>query len=289
MFPDPTLTLAGQLFWIVDVFMKTLAAEGCKRRIGLFSLAIWRRVKVFERRFSALYAQWKAGTLPASRLRRDSSPRPSPQSGQSGEQACGTDSANAGGAGAGAAAAFDPAACDAASMERARTRPASVLPRAFAWLPRMLPLSGGTLLGGVESLLLNFPEMQAFVTEVPQVGRLLRPICTMAGMKPPEWLALPKHKRVRKKAPSLLSEKDEAELRRITALFPDIPAGRAAKRVWRRMFEGKPVDLTKLSAVALGLVLHAPRDGNCPPPEIGYGGRSFPRLPKGYVPPKDWE
>ena len=54
------------------------------------------------------------------------------------------------------------------------------------------------------------------------------------------------------------------------------------------MFEGRPIDLTKLSAVAFGYVLHPPRDGNCPPPEIGYGGRR-PRLPKDYVRPKDWE
>ena len=64
MFTDPTLTLADQIFWLVAVFMKTMAAEGCKRRIGLFSVAIWSRVKRFERRFLALYAEWKAGTLP---------------------------------------------------------------------------------------------------------------------------------------------------------------------------------------------------------------------------------
>ena len=231
MYPDPTLTLAGQLFWIVDVFMKTLAAEGCKRRIGLFSLAIWSRVKVFERRFSALYAMWKAGTLPKPQARAAATPHPNPPP-QGGRE---PGAKSAGGASAGAA--FDPAACDAASMERARTRPASVLPRAFAWLPRMLPLSGGALLGGVESLLLNFPEMKEFAAACPQVGRMLRPVCKMAGMRPPEWLALPKRKRVRKKDNSRqLSEADEEELRRITARFPDSPAGRSAKRVWRRMF-----------------------------------------------------
>jgi hypothetical protein len=76
MLPDPTLTLADQMFWIVDVFVKTMAPEACKRRIGLLSIALWSRVKGFERRFLALYAQWKAGTLPAPRVRRDTSPRP---------------------------------------------------------------------------------------------------------------------------------------------------------------------------------------------------------------------
>jgi len=95
--------------------------------------------------------------------------------------------------------------------------------------------------------------------------------------------------RVRKeKEPPRLSEADEEALRRITARFPDSPAGRTAKRVWRRAFEGKPTDLTKLSAEALGLCLHPPRDDNCPPAKIGYGGR-WPRLPKDYVRPKDWD
>jgi hypothetical protein len=51
---------------------------------------------------------------------------------------------------------------------------------------------------------------------------------------------------------------------------------------------GKPIDPTKIGAVAFGYTLHWPRDGNCPPPEIGYGGRRR-RPPKDYRPPKDWE
>ena len=297
MLTDPTLTLADQIFWLVAVFMKTMAAEGCKRRIGLFSVAIWSRVKRFERRFLALYAEWKAGTLPQARgVRAAATPHPGPPP-QGGREA----GANgAGGAAAtphpdpppqggreksGAEAAFDPGAHDAASFEWAKQRPVSVLPRTFRWLQGMLPISAGTIASGLSSLIDNHPEMKAFVAEVPQAGRMLRPICEMAGLKPPEWLMLPKRVR-KKKEPPRLSEADEAELRRITAWFPDSPAGRRGKRIWRRMFEGKPVDLTKVSAVVLGLVLHAPRDGHCPPPEIGYGGR-WPRLPKDYVRPKD--
>ena len=278
MFTNPGFTLGDQIFWMVDLFCKTMAAEGCKRRIGLFSVAIWSRVKRFERRFLALYAEWKAGTLPKARgvRAKDTSPRPSPHSG---EGACGT-----GGAGA---AVFDPGAHDAASFEWAKQRPASVLPRGFAGLRSLVPMGAGTLASMLGPLLTEHPEMRAFVTEAPQAGRMLRPICEMIGLKPPEWLMLPKRVR-KKKEPPRLSETDEAELRRITAWFPDSPAGRRGKRIWRRMFEGKPVDLTKVSAVVLGLVLHAPRDGNCPPPEIGYGGR-WPRLPKDYVRPKDWD
>ena len=151
----------------------------------------------------------------------------------------------------------------------------------------MLPSSAGTLGSMLGPLLTEHPEMRAFVAEAPQAGRLLRPICTMVGLKPPEYLQLPK--RVRKKRePARLSEKDEAELRRVTAWFPDTPPARRAKWALRQTFLGKPVDLTRMSAIARGYFLHPPRDRNCPPPEIGYGGR-WPRLPKDYVRPKDWD
>jgi hypothetical protein len=38
--------------------------------------------------------------------------------------------------------------------------------------------------------------MQEFHAACPQVGRILRPMCRMAGLKPPEWLALPRRGRV---------------------------------------------------------------------------------------------
>ena len=261
MFTNPGFTLGDQIFWVLELFLKTLAAEACKLRVGAVSVATWTRGRRFQQRFLALYARWKAGTLPKPRVRKNTSPRPtgsSPVAGlpQSGE--------GAGGAGA-----------------------AGLLPRAFAWLYRMLPSSAGTLGSMLGPLLTEHPEMRAFVAEAPQAGRLLRPICTMVGLKPPEYLQLPK--RVRKKRePARLSEKDEAELRRVTAWFPDTPPARRAKWALRQTFLGKPVDLTRMSAIARGYFLHPPRDRNCPPPEIGYGGR-WPRLPKDYVRPKDWE
>ncbi len=204
---------------------------------------------------------------------------------QSGEGANGADSATAGGAAP--AAAFDPGAHDAASFEWAKQRPVSVLPRGFAGLRSLVPMGAGTLASMLGPLLTEHPEMRAFVTEAPQAGRMLRPICEMIGLKPPEWLMLPKRVR-KKKEPPRLSEADEAELRRVTAWFPDTPPARRAKWALRQTFLGKPVDLTRMSAIARGYFLHPPRDRNCPPPEIGYGGR-WPRLPKDYVRPKDWE
>ncbi len=58
------LPLPERLLWVIDIFVKIMAAEACKLRIGLFGLAIWSRVKRFERGFLKLHAQWKAGTLP---------------------------------------------------------------------------------------------------------------------------------------------------------------------------------------------------------------------------------
>ncbi len=173
-------------------------------------------------------------------------------------------------------------ACDVGSLERARLRPMSVLPRTIRWLQKVLPNSAATLAGGVESLLFNYPETQAFVVACPQAGRILRPLCTLTGLTPPEWLRLPK--RARKRRAPLLSEEHEAELARLTARFPDTPPARSARRALRRMFAGLPVNFERLGAVARGYVVHPPRDDNCPPPEIGYGGRWRP-LPKDYEPP----
>jgi hypothetical protein len=69
MFTNPGLTLGDQIFWIVDLVLKTLAPEACKLRIGAVSGVIWNRVRKFERQFLALYARWKAGTLPQARAR----------------------------------------------------------------------------------------------------------------------------------------------------------------------------------------------------------------------------
>src|SRR5581483_6856196 len=226
MLTDPALTLADQIFWIVDCFRRTMAPEGCRRRIGALSIAVWCRVQRFERRFCSLYAMWKAGTLP--RVRREGiSRRPAPERGEREDEG-----------------EFDPAACDAATMDRARLRPASVLPRAFGWLHAMLPMSAAALGGGVDSLLCNFPEMQAFAAACPQVRRILRPVCKMAGLKLPEYLALPKRARVRRSDPpprSSPATAGEGEGRRRRT-----PREMAAAAMEKARRTGKPVDPKKL-------------------------------------------
>ena len=150
-------------------------------------------------------------------------------------------------------------------------------------------MSAGTLGGGVDSLVRNYPEMQVFVAECPQVGRVLRPLLRMAGLGVPEYLALPKRGRARNDGagapppPRLVRSaaqspvKGEGEVRRRRRTPREV----AAAAIARSLRTGKPVDPRKIGAVAFGYVLHRPRDDNCPPPEIGYGGRMFPPRPKG--------
>ncbi len=67
----------------------------------------------------------------------------------------------------------------------------------------VLPMSAGTLGSMLGPLLFNHPEMQTFMAEAPQVGRILRPLCRLVGLKPPDYLALPKHKRAAPPTPRL--------------------------------------------------------------------------------------
>ena len=67
------------------------------------------------------------------------------------------------------------------------------------------------------------------------------------------------------------------------------PREQAEDAIRRSEATGKAIDVKKFHPVGFGYFLHPPRDGNCPPPEIGYGGRWRP-LPKDYEPPpKDEE
>jgi hypothetical protein len=80
-------------------------------------------------------------------------------------------------------------------------RPAPLrLPRAFAWLnhrvPEVVPAAG------MLDLLVQEPERRRFATEVPRVGRLLRPLCRALGIRPPAELQLPpRTRRPRKPRP----------------------------------------------------------------------------------------
>ena len=265
MYNDPSLTLADQLALRVETFLKGMGGEAYRRRLGVLSIAIWQRVRGFVRRFTALYAAWKAGTLPKARAVRAAVRAAAPPVKGAGE----------------VRAWFDPLAPGLEIMEAARTRPGSLLPRRFGWLHTMLPETGPPLAGVVGMILDAHPEIRQFVAEVPQVGRVLRPMCAMLGMTVPDYLALPKRNRgVAHPSP------DPSRKGRGTPKKRRTPREVAAAAIEKALRTGKPVDPRKIGAVAFGYVLHWPRDGNCPPPEVGYGGKAFPNTPKDYVPPK---
>ncbi len=65
------------------------------------------------------------------------------------------------------------------------------LPRAFGWANKRLP-EAAPAAGTLEDLIVNrAAELRPFLQAAPQAARLLRPLCTALGVRPPEYLALP--------------------------------------------------------------------------------------------------
>ena len=279
MFTDPSMTLAEQMTGLLGIFLKTMAQEAYVRRIGVLATALWNRTRRLERRFLALHAMWKAGTLPKVRVRAVAPPPPRPSPAGAGEGACGKGGAVEG-VDRGERGGRGEALSEGAALV---ARPASFLPWGLRWMPKMLPMSAASLASGVGTLVENHPQMRTFVAECPQVGRVLRPMLRMAGMQAPEYLRLPRRGRSSPRPSPQGGEGEERALPRKRRSPREVAA---AAMEWSHR-TGKPIDPRKIGAVAFGYVLHWPRDGNCPPPEIGYGGRMFPPLPKDYRRPGD--
>src|SRR6185437_7229570 len=75
-------TFVSYFAFAVDTIMKVLLREGIARGPVELVQMTGRRIRRLERRFDALLARWRAGTLPGVGRRDDTSPRPSPQSGE---------------------------------------------------------------------------------------------------------------------------------------------------------------------------------------------------------------
>jgi hypothetical protein len=171
----------------------------------------------------------------------------------------------------------------------------SVLPRKFGWLKSLLAESQACV-SCFNWLLVDNAEMQAVIAAAPvQIGRVLRPFCHFLGLEVPAELRLAKRRRVRKRGTSLRPSPHSGEGalsdERGEMIVPNrrLPPREQAEDAMRRSeASGKPIDLKKFKAEAYGWWAHPPRDANCPPPKIGYGGRLRP-LPKDYKPPRDWE
>ena len=73
--------------------------------------------------------------------------------------------------------------------------PALRLPLRFGWLGKLVPAAQAGA-GPLTYLLHEQPdEARALVAAAPQAGRLLRPLCRIFGVTPPDWLKLPRRPR----------------------------------------------------------------------------------------------
>ena len=112
---------------------------------------LWHRAHRIAHRFLALFARWQSNTLPTPRIRPKTTRKPA-----------------------------DPTA-----------RTTLRLPRAFGWANKRLPESAPAA-GTLEDLIVNrAAELRPFLQAAPQAARLLRPLCTALGVRPPEYLKLP--------------------------------------------------------------------------------------------------
>jgi len=134
---------------------------------------VWRRLCRMNGRFQRLFAHWQAGTLPPA---RPGAPRP----GRTREPAAPPPTAPM------PAAPLPPAPLPLAPLPAAAL-PAAVLPAAPPlvrlptgrfWLLREVPGLGSSR-GQIQHFLADTPELAAFLRDVPQAGRILRPLCRM--------------------------------------------------------------------------------------------------------------
>ncbi len=178
-----TDTLTDRFNSLMEGLFNDVAVEvpKCWRAIPVITL-VWRRLYRLARRFAAIMARLRAGTLPV--------PGDGPRH----------------------AAAARPAA---ASQPSDRPPPLE-LPRRFGWV--IYAISWFVWVRHYElNEMLEAPEAAAQVAAAPQLGRVLRPLCQMLAVKPPAWLRLPRRARpvVAKfpPAPDWLVKEPGAELR----------------------------------------------------------------------------
>ena len=145
----PTLlptSLSDRLALIIAGLRGVLAAHMAKDRSAVEVLFLaWARLGRLASRFEALVAAIRAGRLP-------SAPGPCGQAARDLE------------------------------LPRLESLPPPRLPGGFGWLIRLVP--GSAAYGSQLQYLLADPELTALLADVPQAGRILRPLCQMLGIRP---------------------------------------------------------------------------------------------------------
>lgn len=149
-------TLPDRFAYIINSLCRAAGQGGGKSLVtGALSILIWNRLQRMAVRFAAIVAAVQAGALPQTSRRRTPSrqrvnaPSTKPDGGLS-----------------------------------ARSRDGNLrLPTAFAWLIRLVP---GHQMAGCRSQFIHLlwtPEILALLAAAPQLGRLLRGMCRMLGIR----------------------------------------------------------------------------------------------------------
>lgn len=115
----------------------------------------------------------------------------------------------------------------------AEVRPRINVPNSHAWLVRRVQPTA-QFITQVETFLAD-PRTQALVAAAPQAGRLLRPLCRMLAIAPPDWLRLPA--RPRRPRPAPVQPAAPPAEPPGTPDRPLPPYIRAAVRAWKRRGE----------------------------------------------------
>ena len=139
-------TLTEAFAYIVQCLKDTIAPRRgmAQNRMDFLSF-LWLRLHRLNNRFAALYARWKNGTLPT--------PRPRPASG----------------------------APSPARIRAPRPSPPIRLPSGRLWLLKDTQRAAvaGSLL---RHLIATNPELQEFMQAVPEIRRMLQPLCHALGI-----------------------------------------------------------------------------------------------------------
>jgi hypothetical protein len=159
MFFPPNLTLTDRFAQLIGGLHRALSKQSntqC-RTAGPLLVLVWNRLCGIRRRFTALAARVRAGTLPAAAPPRARAARPRP----------------------------------AAAPDQPRLPSLSC-----GWLLRLVPEPWhlNAWRTPLQELLAD-PEMAAVLQAAPQMGRILRPLCHMLHEEPPPYLLLPKRPR----------------------------------------------------------------------------------------------
>ena len=155
-------TLTDRFTWLFEGLCRVIGLETQRQRVdAALAWAIWTRVRVLGDRLIALAERVRAGRMARRRGPKATTPHPNP-SPQGGREL----------------------AAEAAT--RASDSLAAMLPGVFGWLGRMVPEAARY--AGALQYMLRDPEMAALVEEAPQAWRLLRPLCHLLGVRPPDAL-----------------------------------------------------------------------------------------------------